>query len=153
MHACVQEPELDPVTGRISVRLGQNVAEMISILVGTRSVDQVRSHAQVPRHSDNLHCTIMHIIGLCAIINVSSFVDAVATLGCVRSCDRVRHIDGLLLQKYFIRKQRELLRQGQVRKISHLLCPIQLSLTTFLNTGSGWASGCHRGETPGAITL
>ena len=80
MHACVQEPELDPVTGRISVRLGQNVAEMISILVGSRSVDQVRSHAQVPGHSDTLHGTIMHIVGLCAIINASSFVDAVATL-------------------------------------------------------------------------
>lgn len=65
MHACVQEPELDPVTGRISVRLGQNVAEMISILVGTRSVDQVRSHAQVPRHSDNLHCTIAYHWPVC----------------------------------------------------------------------------------------
>ena len=32
--------------GRVSVRLGPGVAEMISIVVGTRSVAQVRSHVQ-----------------------------------------------------------------------------------------------------------
>lgn len=34
------------VTGRVSVCLGFGVAELISIVVGTRSVAQVRSHAQ-----------------------------------------------------------------------------------------------------------
>jgi hypothetical protein len=36
----------DPATGRMSVRLGPGVAEMISMVVGTRSVAQVRSHVQ-----------------------------------------------------------------------------------------------------------
>jgi len=36
----------DPATGRVSVRLGPGVAEMISIVMGTRSCAQVRSHVQ-----------------------------------------------------------------------------------------------------------
>jgi hypothetical protein len=36
----------DPATGRLSVRLGPGVAEMISIVMGTRSCAQVRSHVQ-----------------------------------------------------------------------------------------------------------
>lgn len=41
-----QEVQSDAVTGRLSVRLGSGVAEMIAIVVGTRSVAQVRSHVQ-----------------------------------------------------------------------------------------------------------
>lgn len=45
-------PDIDPAsmihpcTGRLTVRLGPNVAEIISMVVGTRSVTQVRSHVQ-----------------------------------------------------------------------------------------------------------
>ena len=38
--------EKNPVTGRVSVRLGPGVAEMISMVVRSRSVAQVRSHVQ-----------------------------------------------------------------------------------------------------------
>jgi len=41
-----KEIENDPTTGRVSVRLGPGVAEMISIVVVSRSVAQVRSHVQ-----------------------------------------------------------------------------------------------------------
>jgi hypothetical protein len=41
-----KEAQNDAVTGRLSVRLGSGVAEMISMVVGTRSVAQVRSHVQ-----------------------------------------------------------------------------------------------------------
>jgi hypothetical protein len=41
-----KEIESDPTTGRVSVRLGPGVAEMISMVVSTRSVAQVRSHVQ-----------------------------------------------------------------------------------------------------------
>ena len=38
--------ETNPVTGRVSVHLDPGVAEMISMLVGSRSAAQVRSHVQ-----------------------------------------------------------------------------------------------------------
>ena len=41
-----KEVETDPNTGRVSVRLGPGVSELISMVVGTRSVTQVRSHVQ-----------------------------------------------------------------------------------------------------------
>jgi hypothetical protein len=41
-----KEVDFDPITGRISVRLGPGVAEMISMAVGTRTVTQIRSHVQ-----------------------------------------------------------------------------------------------------------
>jgi len=41
-----KDTETDPRTGRVSVRLGPGVAEIISLVVGSRSVAQVRSHAQ-----------------------------------------------------------------------------------------------------------
>ena len=41
-----KEAESSTGYGRVSVRLGPGVAEMISIVVGTRSVAQVRSHVQ-----------------------------------------------------------------------------------------------------------
>jgi hypothetical protein len=41
-----KEVGTDPATGRVSVRLGPGVAEMISIVMGTRSCAQVRSHVQ-----------------------------------------------------------------------------------------------------------
>jgi hypothetical protein len=41
-----KEVGTDPCTGRISVCLGPGVAELISMVVGTRSVTQARSHAQ-----------------------------------------------------------------------------------------------------------
>ena len=40
------ETKSDPATGRVSVRLGQGVSEMISMIVSSRSVSQVRSHTQ-----------------------------------------------------------------------------------------------------------
>ena len=45
-HFGPQEIEKHPVTGRLSVRLGPGVAEMISMVVRSRSVAQVRSHVQ-----------------------------------------------------------------------------------------------------------
>ena len=47
------EPTIDARTGRVTVHLGPGVAEMISIVLGTRSVTQVRSHAQ--KHFIRLH--------------------------------------------------------------------------------------------------
>ena len=41
-----KEVETDPSSGRISVRLGPGVSELISMVVGTRSVTQTRSHVQ-----------------------------------------------------------------------------------------------------------
>jgi hypothetical protein len=41
-----REPTIDPLTGRVTVHLGPGVAEMISMVLGTRSPVQVRSHAQ-----------------------------------------------------------------------------------------------------------
>lgn len=40
------ETTSDPATGRVSVHLGRGVAEMISMIVSSRSVAQVRSHVQ-----------------------------------------------------------------------------------------------------------
>ena len=45
-HFGPKEAQADPITGRLSVRLGAGVAEIISIVVGTRSTAQVRSHVQ-----------------------------------------------------------------------------------------------------------
>ena len=45
-HFGPEEIEKHPVTGRVSVRLGPGVAEMISMVVRSRSVAQVRSHVQ-----------------------------------------------------------------------------------------------------------
>ena len=39
-------PTIDSRTGRVTVHLGPGIVEVISILVGTRSPDQVRSHTQ-----------------------------------------------------------------------------------------------------------
>lgn len=47
------EPTIDARTGRVTVHLGPGVAEMISMVLGTRSVTQVRSHAQ--KHFIRLH--------------------------------------------------------------------------------------------------
>jgi|EP00802_Teleaulax_amphioxeia_P024679 hypothetical protein len=41
-----KEIETDPTTGRVSVRLGPGVADLISMVVSSRSVAQVRSHVQ-----------------------------------------------------------------------------------------------------------
>ena len=42
----VASTSVEPSTGRVSVRLGPGVAEMMAILIGTRSCAQVRSHVQ-----------------------------------------------------------------------------------------------------------
>ena len=47
------EAKIDERTGRVTVILGPGVAEMISHVLGTRSVSQVRSHAQ--KHFIRLH--------------------------------------------------------------------------------------------------
>lgn len=42
----VANTAVETATGRVSVRLGPGVAEMMAILIGTRSCAQVRSHVQ-----------------------------------------------------------------------------------------------------------
>jgi len=55
-----KEAEIDPITGRVSVRLGPGVTQLISIFVGTRTMSQVCLYIVYWNFSGVYACELLH---------------------------------------------------------------------------------------------